>query len=228
MRRKHGQPRRILSCPTPMRRSPFTKAMSECRESRSPRRDSAARLNIVGGKIMMTSFVRNTLVVLPLGLIFSGCAGPQQTVSSNHRPSQPPIHVVAPLGLTMIADHNDGRPVRPSSDSVATQPRHDITLEQLSEHIRNGTAVVMDARSPEQFANGHLRGAMNVPAGQIASLMPTVEQTVGADQLIIIYCYGPACESGDMVYEYLASHGFTNMRVYSPGWLALASAKNLQ
>jgi hypothetical protein len=31
-----------------------------------------------------------------------------------------------------------------------------------------------------------------------------------------------------MVYEYLASQGFTNMRVFKPGWAAIALAKDLR
>ena len=114
------------------------------------------------------------------------------------------------------------------ADSVAAKTRHDITLEQIGEHVRNKTALVIDARNPDQFARGHVRGAINVPAGQVGSYIPRVQQTAASTQFIIIYCNGPSCGSGDMVYESLAAQGYTNMRVYKPGWAKLTSAKDLQ
>jgi 3-mercaptopyruvate sulfurtransferase SseA len=52
-----------------------------------------------------------------------------------------------------------------------------------------------------------------------------IRQNIAPDQLIIIYCVNRTCESSDMVYEFLETQGFTNMRVYTPGWQVLASAK---
>jgi len=172
----------------------------------------------------MIHAIRDALVILPLGLILSGCAGPQHVESSSRSPTQ---------RTTRYSDRSESR-----NDSVfasyqnetpkKADSQHDITLEQIRNHVQNQSAVLIDARLPDQFARGHIRGAINVPAGDAASYVPQVEQAAGRDDLLIIYCNGPSCGSSDMVCDYLRTQGFNNIRVYSPGWKALASAKNLQ
>lgn len=105
--------------------------------------------------------------------------------------------------------------------------RYAITLEQFRENQANHTAVIIDARSADNYAKGHVRGARNVPATKVEKYIPGIENELQKDQLIIIYCGGPACPMGDTVYDRLASAGFTNMRVFRPGWEKLSSETNL-
>jgi len=175
----------------------------------------------------ITIAIRHALVALPLGLTFSGCAGPQRSESSFDRESRPSARTSA-RPVTMIVDRSDGPPVYVPADSVAAKTRHDITLDQVREHVRDNTALVIDARSPEHFERGHVRGAMNVPAGEVRSHLGRVQQVAASGQFIVIYCASPSCGAGDIVYEHLATQGYTNMRVFSPGWVTLASAKDLQ
>lgn len=175
----------------------------------------------------MTLAIRHALAALPLGLILSGCAGPQHSESSSFDREPRPSARASERPVTMIVDRSVERPVYVPADSVAAKTRHDITLDQVREHVRNNTALVIDARSPEHFKRGHVRGAMNVPAGEVSSHLGRVQQVAASDQFIVIYCASPSCGAGGIVYEHLATQGYTNMRVYSPGWVALASAKDL-
>lgn len=117
------------------------------------------------------------------------------------------------------------------AETPARDPLHDVTLEQIRQYIQDGTAVFIDVRRPETFARGHLNGALNLPAGsteQMDDYLDQIRDGIEPRQLIILYCSGPHCSSADGVSEYLAGRGFTNTRVYSPGWPALAGAKELQ
>jgi rhodanese-related sulfurtransferase len=116
-------------------------------------------------------------------------------------------------------------------ETAAPDAEHDITLDQIRQYVLDGTAVLVDVRSPESFARGHPRGAINLPAGPVEEMKDYLSQiwpSIADEELIILYCYGPACGSADMVSEYLRGEGFTNTRVYSPGWQTLAKAKDLQ
>ncbi len=116
-------------------------------------------------------------------------------------------------------------------EPAAPDPLHDITLDQIREFVQDQSAVLIDARSPDSFAQGHVRGALNLPAGpvdEMAAYLARIRPSLGPDQLIILYCSSAACGSADMVAEYLARQGFGNTRVYSPGWQRLARAKDLR
>ena len=50
--------------------------------------------------------------------------------------------------------------------------------------------VLVDVRSPERFAHGHLPGAVNIPHGQMTE---TRMAEYPPDTLFVVYCSGPHC-----------------------------------
>jgi len=104
----------------------------------------------------------------------------------------------------------------------ATTGRHDITLDEFRGHVNNQSAIIVDAREPKHFNKGHVRGAINIPAGDEDAYMAKFRKDVGSNDLIIVYCGGPDCPAGDNVATYLNTQGFTNLRVYKPGWQQLS------
>ncbi|MCB9689278.1 MAG: metalloregulator ArsR/SmtB family transcription factor [Alphaproteobacteria bacterium] len=59
----------------------------------------------------------------------------------------------------------------------------------LVERVRNGEVVLVDVRPAEEFAAGHLPGAISVPVDRIAELGPDLP----ADRPVLAYCRGPYC-----------------------------------
>jgi rhodanese-related sulfurtransferase len=175
-----------------------------------------------------------TLVALSLGLLLAGCsaghAADERSASQSSLPARTTGQAAARSIDRPVSAGGVGssRPDQLFGYSIAPEARHDITLGEIREHVRDNTAVFIDARGTAEFARGHVRGAFNMPAGHKEAYIEPIVQSVAPDQLIIIYCYGPHCDSGDMVYEYLASQGFTNMRVFKPGWETLRAASDLQ
>lgn len=87
--------------------------------------------------------------------------------------------------------------------------------------------MIIDARGAAGFAVAHVHGAFNAPVGRKEACLEQIHQGIVTNQLIIIYCNGPLCDAGDKVYEYFESQGFTNMRVFRPGWETLRVASDL-
>jgi rhodanese-related sulfurtransferase len=174
------------------------------------------------------------VLTLPILTALSGCANAHRTQSVTMSPeassspavARPPAKAVDTRSIHGTPRENAMLVSQKEIISTSNQtPRHDITVEQIREHQKNHTAMIVDARSPEQFIQGHLTEAINLPAGQRDANIERMHQEVAPDQLIIIYCASAFCEAGDMVYEYLADAGYTNMRVYKPGWEQLAVAR---
>jgi rhodanese-related sulfurtransferase len=172
----------------------------------------------------MTPAIRNALVVLPLGLILYGCSDwTESTVKPDSSGStaslEPEVrNPPSPIRMTMVRE--DVPPPLPAYPSV--------DFEELSAHVQNKSAVIIDARSQSSFARGHVRGAINIPAGEKESYTDQHLRHLDRDQLMIIYCGSSTCHASDMLYDYLTTQGFSNMRLYPPGWQRLATATNLQ
>ncbi len=54
----------------------------------------------------------------------------------------------------------------------------------LSQYLENG-AVVIDVRSPQEFAGGHVAGSKNIPLQQIASSVKQIQKT---NKPVILCC----------------------------------------
>ena len=64
-----------------------------------------------------------------------------------------------------------------------------IPRQELLERVRDGLVTVLDVRPPEEYAAGHLPGAVNVPLSELEYFM----QELDPDQDIVAYCRGPHC-----------------------------------
>lgn len=73
--------------------------------------------------------------------------------------------------------------------------------------LRAGSAdfLLVDTRSPEAFAAGHIPGAVNLPHARIDA-----ETTAGwpRDRLVVTYCWGPGCNGSTKAALRLSALGF--------------------
>ena len=80
--------------------------------------------------------------------------------------------------------------------------------------------LLVDARGPELFARGHLPGAVNVPAGQVAELGPALPPS----PVTVVYCNGASCSHSLIVGRWLVTHGRSGVLHYNEGISAWRSA----
>lgn len=59
-----------------------------------------------------------------------------------------------------------------------------VAVEEASKAIANGTAVLVDVRTDEQYATEHAKGAIHIPVAEIATRVSEVPQ----GKFIITYC----------------------------------------
>ncbi|MEJ2180930.1 MAG: metalloregulator ArsR/SmtB family transcription factor [Gammaproteobacteria bacterium] len=64
-----------------------------------------------------------------------------------------------------------------------------IPREELLQRARNGLVTVVDVRPPEEFAAGHVPGAVNIPLADLEKHLDDLD----AKQEIVAYCRGPHC-----------------------------------
>lgn len=97
----------------------------------------------------------------------------------------------------------------------ATQPEGVIDSAELAERIGAGTApLILDVRSDDEYAAGHIAGAQHIPYDVLATRLDELDASSGAE--IVVYCHSGrrAGIAGDV----LRSHGFTGVRDLEGHW----------
>ena len=64
-----------------------------------------------------------------------------------------------------------------------------VTAEELEGLLEQDRATVIDVRPPDEFAAGHLPGAVNVPPDQLDERLPRLAD----GKEVVAYCRGPYC-----------------------------------
>jgi len=116
----------------------------------------------------------------------------------------------------LYAQHADGHDCMGGGHSCCTSHGKSegasissITRSTLQEAIRANNVVVFDARGAEEFAAGHIDGAVvyasdKLPADKNAKL--------------VFYCGGGRCTKSATVAKKVKAMGYKNVMVYSGGW----------
>lgn len=72
------------------------------------------------------------------------------------------------------------------NEQDVTVPYQTITPEQAKQFIDAGGAVILDVRQPDEYATGHIRGAVLLPVGEIEAQAATV--LPDKNTKILVYC----------------------------------------
>ena len=88
----------------------------------------------------------------------------------------------------------------------------DITIEELNNKIAKG-ALLLDVRSNQEYNEGHLQGAINIPDYELRNRVQREIQK--KNQLVVIYCqYGGRSRNA---YNMMKNMGYTNICNLSGG-----------
>lgn len=93
-----------------------------------------------------------------------------------------------------------------------------ISLEEARGLFFSHKAIFLDARSPESYRLGHIRGARNLPLDAIQDHFDKVMADISTNLPIIAYCDGEGCAKSKELALTLIHAGFKNVRVLTDGW----------
>ncbi len=91
-----------------------------------------------------------------------------------------------------------------------------INADELPEVTDEGGTVFVDLRQPEEYAAGHLPGAINIPYEELSDRI----QELASLQDVVIYSRGPYCELGPRAVKKLRASGVAarHLRAGIPNW----------
>lgn len=81
--------------------------------------------------------------------------------------------------------------------------------DELRRRVRHGEVTVLDVRPREEYAAGHIPGAISIPLGELAARL----QELPADRDIVAYCRGPYCVMAVEAAALLREKGFAAHRM---------------
>ncbi len=105
---------------------------------------------------------------------------------------------------------------RPPKTPLAS--RDQVTLARARSLWESGTAIFLDARSNRDYANGHITGALNLPAMEFDRAFPQIRPKLDAEMPVVLYCDGEHCDLSQQLMMKLRGAGLTNAVVLINGW----------
>jgi Rhodanese-related sulfurtransferase len=116
---------------------------------------------------------------------------------------------------------SDGLPLlRPKLLPLASEDNQGnrISLQALKEKFEQPGVIILDARSPDEFAAGHIPGAKNLPYYEFAEKASVVLKAIPFDREIIAYCEGLECSNAEDLAFLLKENGYAQAKVFEGGW----------
>ena len=91
-----------------------------------------------------------------------------------------------------------------------------VSRKELLRRMRDGLVTLIDTRPQEEFAVGHLPGAINLPLSELKRRLRELPR----DQEVVAYCRGPYCVYADDAVRLLRRRGLRARRldVGYPEW----------
>jgi ArsR family transcriptional regulator len=93
-----------------------------------------------------------------------------------------------------------------------------VSRRELRSRLKAGLVTVLDVRPVDEFALGHLPGAINIPLGDLKKRLAELDP----EQEIVAYCRGPYCVLSYEAVAMLRARGFKVRRLEDglPEWRA--------
>jgi rhodanese-related sulfurtransferase/DNA-binding transcriptional ArsR family regulator len=93
-----------------------------------------------------------------------------------------------------------------------------VSREEMASRLRDGLVTVLDVRPEDEFALGHLPGALNIPFGKLEHRLSELP----AEREVIAYCRGPYCVLSFEAVAALRARGYLVRRLEDgyPEWKA--------
>jgi rhodanese-related sulfurtransferase/DNA-binding transcriptional ArsR family regulator len=93
-----------------------------------------------------------------------------------------------------------------------------VSRAELFERMRDGLVTVLDVRPADEFASGHLPGAVNIPLAQLEARLAELDP----NQDVVAYCRGAYCVLSFEAVAKLRARGLTARRLEDglPEWRA--------
>jgi len=154
--------------------------------------------------LKLSHIILGTLVIIlagsAIGVIYNTFSPSGITLKGNWSPKTTSDSLIVPYGY------------------VEGQDPPAISLDYAMMKFQSKNTVFVDARYPEDFKAGHVKGAINLPYEEFEKYSPGILPHLPTAQEIIAYCDGTECETSLLLARELADLGYEDVKVFFGGW----------
>jgi len=118
---------------------------------------------------------------------------------------------LSPHGVPLFASEES---LRPRVPAVVTY----VGLDEARARLGEPGVIFLDARPAGAFAEGHVRGALSLPADSFAEAHGALQDKLRAAVLLVCYCEDMMCEDAARLTELLSDAGYRNVALMFEGW----------
>jgi rhodanese-related sulfurtransferase len=93
-----------------------------------------------------------------------------------------------------------------------------VSTAEMRSILENQTAVVVDARWPRDYVQGHMANSINVSPSTSARACGAMLGAIPRAGLIVVYCQSRECPYSEIIARRLIEIGYTNVRLYREGY----------
>jgi len=93
-----------------------------------------------------------------------------------------------------------------------------VGLDEARGLFESDAAIFLDARPADQYDEGHIQGALNLPWQEVDHYFMDLADRLEDTRTIVTYCDGESCDLSHELALFLKEMGFTNVRVLVNGW----------
>ena len=129
------------------------------------------------------------------------------------------VNHFSPRGIPLIQRTEAGHVALPEG-------LREIGLKQTETAVNSRSALLLDARSREEYAAGHLPGALDVPPDQVEEVLPQLSERIEQAPEVIVYCAGQECGDAIAVAEPVAQVAPDRVSIFVGGWRAWSDAQH--
>ncbi len=94
----------------------------------------------------------------------------------------------------------------------------EIDFDALEPQLTDPNLVVVDARLANDYAGGHVTGAISIPISSGWRERRKLIAAIPVGKRVIVYCQSDGCRWGDEIAAGLFGQGFTNITVFRGGY----------
>ena len=156
-------------------------------------------------KAYISDTIRQSLVLLALALVAAFA-----------------VNSFSPNGIPLFGEWDTSKGVITANPDNGVV-NHDLeidSVEAAKKIFDQNSAVFLDARSRDDYARGHIEGALSFPINEFESRLEDLRKLFDEQTYFITYCSGRECEDSHMLAHQLFENGYWEVSVFIDGFPA--------